>query len=101
MLDTPSHVLFPWLHGISDDGQKGRDMAAFFGWVSLPTIALKEVDVIVLKRNLAVTRLLSSHRRIVVFAFSSAPLTLSTIRQHHNPILTPTHVRRSTGPTRN
>jgi dual specificity MAP kinase phosphatase len=31
MVDTPSHVLFPWLHGISDDGQKGRDMAAFFG----------------------------------------------------------------------
>ena len=31
MLDTPSHVLFPWLHGISDDGAKGRDMAAFFG----------------------------------------------------------------------
>ncbi len=31
MIDTPSHVLFPWLHGISDDGAKGRDMAAFFG----------------------------------------------------------------------
>ncbi|OCF45047.1 hypothetical protein I317_01098 [Kwoniella heveanensis CBS 569] len=31
MLDTPSSVMFPWLHGISDDGQKGRDMAAFFG----------------------------------------------------------------------
>jgi dual specificity MAP kinase phosphatase len=31
MIDTPSHVMFPWLHGISDDGQKGRDMAAFFG----------------------------------------------------------------------
>ena len=31
MIDTPSHVLFPWLHGISDDGSKGRDMAAFFG----------------------------------------------------------------------
>ncbi|KAL7419781.1 tyrosine/serine/threonine protein phosphatase pps1 [Cryptotrichosporon argae] len=30
MLDTPSQVLFPWLHGIDDDGQKGRDMAAFF-----------------------------------------------------------------------
>lgn len=33
MIDTPSHVLFPWLHGISDDGAKGRDMAAFFGSV--------------------------------------------------------------------
>ena len=33
MLDVPSHVLFPWLHGINDDGQKGRDMAAFFGYV--------------------------------------------------------------------
>ncbi|WWD16740.1 hypothetical protein CI109_101171 [Kwoniella shandongensis] len=32
MIDTPSSVLFPWLHGISDDGQKGRDMAAFFGY---------------------------------------------------------------------
>lgn len=32
MLDVPSCVLFPWLHGISDDGQKGRDMAAFFGY---------------------------------------------------------------------
>ncbi|WWC87495.1 uncharacterized protein L201_002385 [Kwoniella dendrophila CBS 6074] len=31
MIDTPSSVMFPWLHGISDDGQKGRDMAAFFG----------------------------------------------------------------------
>ena len=31
MIDTPSYVLFPWLHGISDDGQKGRDMGAFFG----------------------------------------------------------------------
>lgn len=31
MIDTPSHVLFPWLHGICDDGAKGRDMAAFFG----------------------------------------------------------------------
>jgi dual specificity MAP kinase phosphatase len=31
MLDIPSHVLFPWLHGISDDGQKGRDMGCFFG----------------------------------------------------------------------
>ena len=31
MIDTPSSVLFPWLHGISDDGQKGRDMGAFFG----------------------------------------------------------------------
>jgi dual specificity MAP kinase phosphatase len=31
MLDVPSTVLFPWLHGICDDGQKGRDMAAFFG----------------------------------------------------------------------
>ena len=30
-LDTPSHVLFPWLHGISDDGKRGKDMAAFFG----------------------------------------------------------------------
>lgn len=32
-IDTPSHVLFPWLHGICDDGQKGCDMAAFFGQV--------------------------------------------------------------------
>ncbi|KAK6906966.1 hypothetical protein I203_100955 [Kwoniella mangroviensis CBS 8507] len=31
MIDTPSSVMFPWLHGISDDGQKGRDMATFFG----------------------------------------------------------------------
>ena len=31
MVDTPSHVLFPWLHGISDDGKKGTNMAAFFG----------------------------------------------------------------------
>lgn len=31
MTDTPSHVLFPWLHGISDDGKKGADMGAFFG----------------------------------------------------------------------
>ncbi|WWC69001.1 uncharacterized protein I206_102937 [Kwoniella pini CBS 10737] len=31
MIDTPSSVMFPWLHGISDDGQKGREMAAFFG----------------------------------------------------------------------
>lgn len=30
-MDVPSQVLFPWLHGISDDGQKGQDMAAFFG----------------------------------------------------------------------
>lgn len=30
-IDTPSHVLFPWLHGICDDGQKGVDMASFFG----------------------------------------------------------------------
>ena len=34
VLDTPSHVLFPWLHGISDDGKRGKDMAAFFGWAS-------------------------------------------------------------------
>jgi dual specificity MAP kinase phosphatase len=32
MIDAPSHVLFPWLHGISDDGRKGQDMAAFFGY---------------------------------------------------------------------
>ncbi|WVQ73811.1 hypothetical protein IAR50_003392 [Cryptococcus sp. DSM 104548] len=31
LIDTPSSVMFPWLHGISDDGQKGRDMANFFG----------------------------------------------------------------------
>lgn len=31
LLDTPSQVLFPWLHGISDDGMKGREMGAFFG----------------------------------------------------------------------
>ncbi|ORX36396.1 hypothetical protein BD324DRAFT_651636 [Kockovaella imperatae] len=31
MVDTPSHVLFPWLHGISDDGKRGQSMAAFFG----------------------------------------------------------------------
>nr|XP_018264408.1 uncharacterized protein I303_02574 [Kwoniella dejecticola CBS 10117]OBR86566.1 hypothetical protein I303_02574 [Kwoniella dejecticola CBS 10117] len=31
MIDTPSSVMFPWLHGISDDGLKGREMAAFFG----------------------------------------------------------------------
>ena len=34
MIDTPSHVMFPWLHGISDDGRKGIDMAAFFGRVA-------------------------------------------------------------------
>lgn len=34
MLDIPSQLLFPWLHGICDDGQKGRDMGAFFGYVS-------------------------------------------------------------------
>ncbi|WVQ78690.1 hypothetical protein IAT38_000777 [Cryptococcus sp. DSM 104549] len=32
LIDTPSSIMFPWLHGISDDGQKGRDMAAFFGY---------------------------------------------------------------------
>nr|ODN98597.1 hypothetical protein L204_02561 [Cryptococcus depauperatus CBS 7855] len=32
MIDTPSSVMFPWLHGISDDGQKGQDMAQFFGY---------------------------------------------------------------------
>ncbi|ODO06333.1 hypothetical protein L198_01565 [Cryptococcus wingfieldii CBS 7118] len=31
LIDTPSSIMFPWLHGISDDGQKGRDMANFFG----------------------------------------------------------------------
>jgi hypothetical protein len=57
--------------------------------------------VLVLKRNLAVTRLLSNHRRIVAFVSSSVPLTLSITRQHHNPIPIPAHVRGSTGPTRN
>jgi dual specificity MAP kinase phosphatase len=33
MLDVPSSVLFPWLHGISDDGIKGQEMGAFFGYV--------------------------------------------------------------------
>ncbi|WOO78923.1 Dual specificity protein phosphatase PPS1 [Vanrija pseudolonga] len=32
LLDTPSQVLFPWLHGIADDGAKGREMGAFFGY---------------------------------------------------------------------
>lgn len=32
MLDTPSQVMFPWLHGIADDGMKGREMGAFFGY---------------------------------------------------------------------
>ncbi|GMK54531.1 hypothetical protein CspeluHIS016_0111170 [Cutaneotrichosporon spelunceum] len=32
MLDTPSQVVFPWLHGIADDGMKGREMGAFFGY---------------------------------------------------------------------
>lgn len=32
MLDTPSQVVFPWLHGIADDGIKGREMGAFFGY---------------------------------------------------------------------
>ncbi|KAK4688792.1 hypothetical protein P7C73_g1321, partial [Tremellales sp. Uapishka_1] len=31
MVDIPSQVMFPWLHGISDDGNKGREMGAFFG----------------------------------------------------------------------
>lgn len=32
LLDTPSQVMFPWLHGIADDGAKGREMGAFFGY---------------------------------------------------------------------
>ncbi|KLT41067.1 hypothetical protein CC85DRAFT_248296 [Cutaneotrichosporon oleaginosum] len=32
LLDTPSQVVFPWLHGIADDGMKGREMGAFFGY---------------------------------------------------------------------
>jgi len=31
LLDIPSHVLFPWLHGISDSGRRGAEMGAFFG----------------------------------------------------------------------
>lgn len=32
LIDTPSSVMFPWLHGISDDGRKGHEMAQFFGY---------------------------------------------------------------------
>ncbi|OXG71453.1 hypothetical protein C349_07178 [Cryptococcus neoformans var. grubii Br795] len=32
LIDTPSSVMFPWLHGISDDGRKGQEMAQFFGY---------------------------------------------------------------------
>lgn len=72
MIDTPSHVLFPWLHGISDDGAKGRDMAAFFGYADPLFCSAENKPSLVMRR-------LSSLRLTEVSACSSPRLIHMTM----------------------
>jgi hypothetical protein len=72
LIDTPSQVLFPWLHGISDDGPKGANMGQFFGCVRHGGRWAMRADV-----ALATTRRLS-HLHIEVWQSFSRLRTRST-----------------------